>query len=246
MAPGKVPVTVIDELEPIEIHQQDGKRPVGSSRALDLALQNIHQAAVICQPRQTVADGERADLAEQLRIVEQTGAQKDHVAYGVDQFRAGCWHIEQTRRLRCDQMTGGIEACHPNQYRIECKTVTIFPAVKDNGGSKKQGRGKQFPWSRHGAARMDGRLIRGNQKWQNDQAKCADNNRQCSDDVFSSVPRPWHLLIDGIGDKKEQPQERLANHPGYGDTELLRAIQKMMVELNGRSQVNDAGDAEGQ
>ncbi len=81
VAPCEMPVAVVDELEAIEVHQQDGKRPVGSSRTFEFALQNIHQTPVIGQPRQTVADGECADLAEQLRIVEQRGAQKDDVAH---------------------------------------------------------------------------------------------------------------------------------------------------------------------
>ena len=61
-------MAVVDFLEAIEIHEQNGKGPVGSSRTFQLALQNVDQVAVIGQASQAIADRKCAHLAEELAL----------------------------------------------------------------------------------------------------------------------------------------------------------------------------------
>src|SRR6266566_1818522 len=86
-AAGKMPVAVIYALEAVEVHQEDGKRPVGPSRSFQLSLQDIHEVPVIGQARQAVTDGKSSHLAEELRIVQQRGPEKNATPDGVEQLR---------------------------------------------------------------------------------------------------------------------------------------------------------------
>ena len=71
---------VVDFLQAVEIEQQDSEGPAGAVGALGFVLEDIEEPAVIGKAGERVADGEMADLFEELGIIEKSAAESEGVA----------------------------------------------------------------------------------------------------------------------------------------------------------------------
>src|SRR5882724_9784249 len=64
----EVAVLVVDLLEMVDVQQEDGEWPAVSGRTRHLALEELHQVALVVQQRKSIRDGEPVDGLVVLRL----------------------------------------------------------------------------------------------------------------------------------------------------------------------------------
>src|SRR6202790_5427192 len=75
-------VAIVDLLEIVEVHQDQGEAAAVTAAALDLALESVQQGAIIAEAGKRIADGELPNLFEKAGVIEQRAAQDQGIAAG--------------------------------------------------------------------------------------------------------------------------------------------------------------------
>ena len=134
----EVAVEIVDEFEPVEVHQDERERPVGARRALPFGRERLHQEAVRLDAGQPVGDGLLLSLLERERVVQRAGkkvgerAQQQDVLLG-EFARLGGFHVENAEELLAvgDGQGDRSNRTGQNQVRgadaLTSRTIAIWP-----------------------------------------------------------------------------------------------------------------------
>ena len=80
-------ILIIDRFQAIHVKEHHAERALRAPRTIELGFDYAQQPAVVRKAGQRIADGERADLIKQARLIQQSSEQHDDVARGFAEFR---------------------------------------------------------------------------------------------------------------------------------------------------------------
>src|SRR6266478_6143794 len=95
----EVTVVVVNCFQTIQIEKKYGERTAAAVGALGLIFQDIEQTPVVRQAGERIADGEMADLFEEMSVVKKSAAESDGVTHDHESLGKKEGSVQQALRL---------------------------------------------------------------------------------------------------------------------------------------------------
>ena len=156
-ASGEMAVVIVDGLETIHIQKHDAERTLRAARTVQFRFQHADEPAIVGEAGERIADGHRANLVKEARLIEQRAGKHDDVTGGLAHLRKEERAIEEMARKGRGDVANHVERGH-DEERIVVQArggLIVLAALETlsetNGGEQEQRARKQIPGTRNKA-----------------------------------------------------------------------------------------------
>ena len=242
---------VVDGLEAVHIEQHDAEGPTRAAGAIEFGFDDGDKAAIVRETGERIADGQRTDLIEEPRLVNQSAAEHDGVARNFGEFGQEKWAIEEPLREHSPEVASGIQEGNEEERVVVERGLTVVllailvAAIEDIGRKSKERAGKRFPWTREEGTKLgDGSCWSGEKRGAGD-VRRAGNHEEGARGFAAGLTRNREKTLDSERSEKKNAEKRAADHPAHGHvrkSELASTEQRSETEVTDR--LNHAGEHE--
>ena len=210
----EVAVVVVDFFQIIQIEEEHGERTAAAVRALGLIFQDIEQMPVVRQAGERIADGEVANLFEEVSVVQKCAAESDGVTHHHERLGKKEGSVQQALGLRGGKLSGDVEPSGGVNGAIESGIFVGQSAPIPNQTDEENCGGEKLLRAGEKGAGMRGNLRRQTAQCCGERIRQGDDGQQGSRDFPPRMAGTRDEMFNQQGDDEQECQDHAADPPG--------------------------------
>jgi len=228
-AADEMAVAIVDFFQVVEIQEQNRKGAAGAVGALGFVFEDVEETAIVDETGERIADGEMADLFEEVRVIEQRAAEGNGETQDQEGLGENERSVQQALGLRSRKLGGDVEPGRGVDGAIKRGVHGGQAAtVPDETDEENRAREKLLRAGEK-SARMRGNFRRQAAQGDSQNIGETDYAQQSAGNLAARMAGTREEVFDQQGDHQQESKHHAADPPGDGRPE--KAQRRVWQEL---------------